>query len=66
MYLIGNHDLFHPDHGYARLGETTVILQMAPPKLWSRAHLLHMLVKICNVFQPKDSLLTSHIRGHLL
>jgi hypothetical protein len=25
VYLIGNHDLFHPEHGYARLGETIVI-----------------------------------------
>ena len=25
MYLIGIHDLFHPEHGYARLGETIVI-----------------------------------------
>jgi hypothetical protein len=38
VYLIGSHDLFHPEHGYARLRETIVILQMAPPELWSRAH----------------------------
>jgi hypothetical protein len=25
MYLIGSHDLFRPKHGYARLGETSVI-----------------------------------------
>jgi hypothetical protein len=25
VYLIGSHDLFHPEHGYARLGETIVI-----------------------------------------
>jgi hypothetical protein len=25
VYLIGIHDLFHPEHGYARLGETIVI-----------------------------------------
>ena len=25
MYLIGIHDLFHPKHGYARLGETIII-----------------------------------------
>jgi hypothetical protein len=25
VYLIGSHDLFHPEHGYARLGETIII-----------------------------------------
>jgi hypothetical protein len=25
VYLIGNHDLFHPEHGYARFGETIII-----------------------------------------
>ena len=25
MYLIGIHDLFHPEHGYARLWETIII-----------------------------------------
>jgi hypothetical protein len=25
MYLIGSHDLFHPEHGYACLRETIVI-----------------------------------------
>jgi hypothetical protein len=31
VYLIGSHDLVHPEHGYARLRETIVVLQMAPP-----------------------------------
>jgi hypothetical protein len=66
VYFIGSHDLFHSEHGYARLGETIVILQMAPPELWSWAHSLHTLVNICNVFWPSDALMTSHIRGHLL
>jgi hypothetical protein len=38
VYLIGSHDLVHPKHGYARLRETIVVLQMAPPELWSRDH----------------------------
>jgi hypothetical protein len=38
MYLIGNHDLVHPKHGYSCLRETIVVLQIAPPELWSRAH----------------------------
>jgi hypothetical protein len=25
VYFIGNHDLFHPGHGYSRLGEKVVI-----------------------------------------
>jgi hypothetical protein len=25
VYLIGSHDLFHPEHGHARLEETIVI-----------------------------------------
>ena len=40
MYLIGIHDLVHLEHGYARLSETIIFLQMAPLKLWSRAHLI--------------------------
>jgi hypothetical protein len=38
VYLIGIHDSVHPEHGYARLRETIVVLKMAPPELWSRAH----------------------------
>jgi hypothetical protein len=30
LYLIRSHDLFHPEHGYACLRETIIILQMAP------------------------------------
>jgi hypothetical protein len=33
VYLIDNHDLFHLEHGYARIREKTIILQMAPPEL---------------------------------
>jgi hypothetical protein len=40
VYLIVKYDLFHPEHGYAHLRETIVVLQMAPPELWSRAHLI--------------------------
>jgi len=40
MYSIGSHDLLHPKHGYARLGETIVVLQMTPLELWSQAHLI--------------------------
>jgi hypothetical protein len=40
MYLIVKHDLVYTEHGYAHLGETIVFLQMAPPELWSRAHLI--------------------------
>jgi hypothetical protein len=40
VYLIDNHDLGHPEHGYARLRETIVVLQMAPPELWYWAHLI--------------------------
>ena len=38
MYFIGIHDLFHPEHGYAHLGETIVVLQMEPPELWPQSH----------------------------
>ena len=34
MYFIGSHDLFHLEHGYARLRETIVILQMEPLEFW--------------------------------
>ena len=44
MYLIGMHDLFHPEHGYAHLGGIIFILQMAPPELWSPTH---MILYIC-------------------
>jgi hypothetical protein len=47
VYLIGIHDLFRRENGYARLGET-------------------IIVNSCNVFQPLYSLMTSHIRGHIL
>jgi hypothetical protein len=32
--------LFHPEHGYARLGETIIILQKAPPDFWSLGSLV--------------------------
>jgi hypothetical protein len=38
VYLIGNHDLVHPEHGYALLEETIIVLQMEPPEIWSWAH----------------------------
>jgi hypothetical protein len=38
VYLIDIHDLVHPEHGYACLGETIVVLQMELPKLWYQAH----------------------------
>ena len=58
--------LFYLEHGYARLGETFVILQKAPPVPDPWAQSFGTSVKIGNVFRPLDSLLTSQIRGHLL
>jgi hypothetical protein len=45
VYLIGSHDSILSEHGYARLGETFVILQMAPPGSWSLGSLVQHISK---------------------
>jgi hypothetical protein len=63
VYLIGNHDFFHPEHGYSFLGETIIIFVDGT----SRTLVLGSLTSyVGNVFWPSNNLINSQIRGHLL
>jgi hypothetical protein len=63
VHLIDNHDFFHPEHGYAFLGETIIIFADGTSRTLVPISLTSY---IGNVFHPSNTLITSQIRGHLL
>jgi hypothetical protein len=63
MYLIGNHDLVHPEHGYACLEETIVVFQKAPPELWSGAHSILCIGEDVVMYFNHQFLLWHHTLG---
>jgi hypothetical protein len=57
VYLIGNHDLFHPEHGYACLRETIVVFADGTSRtLVLGSLILYIGEDFCNVFRPSDAL----------